>query len=221
MRSSRALYIIVAVMFVSGLAALPFMPDPAPIHWNAAGEVDGYGSPLLAVLLAPLIALAVVILMPLMPRLDPRHENYASFAGSYKLIMSLLVLFFALIHVIVIGAALGWPISIPRAMMLGMGVLFGLIGNELGRVQPNYFVGIRTPWTLADPDVWRRTHRVGGRMLAGAGLLLLLMGLFAPERIGFFLGIGTILAASFGSVLYSYWIWQRSARGVKQPDTRR
>lgn len=209
MRSSRTLYVIITAMFLSGIAVLPYMPNPTPIHWNAAGAVDGYGSPLLAVMLAPLIALAVVILMPLMPKLDPRHENYTSFQGSYKLIMSVLVLFFALIHGIVIGAGLGWPISIPRTMMLGMGVMFGLIGNELGRVQPNYFVGIRTPWTLANPEVWRRTHRMGGRMLAGAGVLLIVLGLFAPERMGFGLGIGAILAASLGSVVYSYWIWRQ------------
>jgi uncharacterized membrane protein len=214
MRSQRTLYIIVAAMFVFSLAALPFMPNPAPLHWNAAGQVDGYGSPLLAVLLAPLIALATLVLMPLMPKLDPRHENYANFAGSYRLIMAALVLFFALLHVITVGAALGWPISIPRAMMLGLGLLFGLIGNELGRVQPNYFVGIRTPWTLADPEVWRRTHRAGGRMMAGAGLLLLVLGLVAPEELGFFLGIGGILAASFGAMAYSYWLWRQRARGV-------
>ncbi|NNJ10162.1 DUF1648 domain-containing protein [Chloroflexales bacterium ZM16-3] len=212
MRNQRSLYVVVAAMFVFSLVVMPFMPNPAPLHWNAVGEVDGYGSPLLAVLLAPLIALAVVVLMPLLPRLDPRHENYANFAGSYRLIMTVLVLFFALLHVITIGAALGWPISIPRAMMLGMGVMFALIGNELGRVQPNYFVGIRTPWTLADPEIWRRTHRMGGRMMAGAGALLVVMGLFAPVESTFVLGIGAILVASLGSVVYSYWIWRQQEK---------
>ncbi|MBX0329512.1 SdpI family protein [Oscillochloris sp. ZM17-4] len=131
--------------------------------------------------------------------------------------MSVLVLFFALIHVITIGAALGWPISIPRAMMLGMGVMFALIGNELGRVQPNYFVGIRTPWTLADPEIWRRTHRMGGRMIAGAGALLVVLGLVAPTESSFVLGIGAILVASLGSVVYSYWIWrQQEKKEVQQ-----
>lgn len=216
MRNLRALYILVGVMFISGLVALPFMPDPAPIHWNIAGEPDGYGSPWLAVLLSPLITLAMVILMPLLPRLDPRYANYAGFASSYQLIMTALVLFFALVHVLVIGAALGWPVSIPRAMMLGMGLLFGLIGNELGRVQPNYFVGIRTPWTLADPEIWRRTHRVGGRMMAGAGVLMLLLGLFASESLGFALGISAILVASFGAMLYSYWLWRQRSSEVGQ-----
>jgi uncharacterized membrane protein len=209
MRSVRALYIVVTAMFAFSLAALPFMPNPSPIHWNAAGQVDGYGSPLLAAFLTPLIALAVVVLMPLLPKLDPRRESYAGFASSYRLIMSVLVLFFALVDVITVGAALGWPVSIPRAMMLGMGVMFALIGNELGRVQPNYFVGIRTPWTLADPEIWRRTHRVGGRLIAGAGLVLLVLGLIAPESVGFSLGIGAILAATLGSMAYSYWIWRR------------
>lgn len=217
MRNQRLLYIVVAAMFLFGLAALPFMPNPAPIHWNAAGEVDGYGSPLMAVFLGPLIALATLVLMQWLPRLDPRRESYAQFAGSYNLIMTVLVLFFAMLELVTVGSALGWPISIPRVMMLGMGTMFALIGNELGRVQPNYFVGIRTPWTLADPEVWRRTHRVGGRMMAGAGLLMLLLGIFAPAEVGFFLGIGAVLIAAFGSMAYSYIIWrQRASRGIEQ-----
>jgi uncharacterized membrane protein len=211
MRNPRLLYIVVAAMFLFGLAALPFMPNPAPIHWNAAGEVDGYGSPLVATFLAPLIALATLVLMQWLPRLDPRRESYAQFAGTYRLIMTVLVLFFAVLELSTVGAALGWPISIPRVMMIAMGLMFALIGNELGRVQPNYFVGIRTPWTLADPEVWRRTHRVGGRMLAGAGLLMLLLGLVAPAEVGFFLGIGALLVASLGSVAYSYIVWRQRA----------
>lgn len=217
MRNQRFLSIVVAAMFLFGLAALPFMPNPAPIHWNAAGAVDGYGSPLLATFLGPLIALATLVLMRWLPRLDPRRESYQQFAGTYRLIMTVLVLFFAMLELVTVGAALGWPISIPRVMMLGMGVMFGLIGNELGRVQPNYFVGIRTPWTLADADVWRRTHRAGGRMLAGAGLIMLLAGLFLPAEIGFFLGIGAVLLAAFGSIAYSYIIWrQRAGKGIEQ-----
>ncbi|NTU80718.1 MAG: DUF1648 domain-containing protein [Chloroflexales bacterium] len=211
MRNQRLLYMVVAAMFLFGLAALPFVPNPAPIHWNAAGEVDGYGSPLVATFLAPLIALATLVLMQWLPRLDPRRESYAQFAGTYRLIMTVLVLFFAVLELITVGAALGWPISIPRVMMFAMGLMFALIGNELGRVQPNYFVGIRTPWTLADPEVWRRTHRVGGRMMAGAGLLMLLLGLVAPAEVGFFLGVGALLVASLGAVAYSYIVWRQRA----------
>lgn len=215
MRSMYLMYVLVAAMFISGFLALPFMPNPAPIHWNIVGEPDGYGSPLFAVLLAPFIALLMVILMPLLPKFDPRRENYVEFDRSYRLIMQVLVIFFALVHVLVIGAALGWPISVPRTMMVGMGIMFGIIGNELGRIQPNYFVGIKTPWTLADPENWRRTHRVGGRMMAGAGMLMVVLGLFASEAIGFSIGISAILIASFGSMAYSYWLWKQHPGGIR------
>lgn len=212
MRRPRALLVVVAAMFLAGLAALPFIPSSIPMHWNAAGQPDGYGPPLLAVLLAPLIALAVVILMPIMPRLDPRQQSYPQFERSYQLIMGVLVGFFALIQVIQVGTGLGWPLSIPRLMMVGMGLMFALIGNELGRVQPNYFVGIRTPWTLASPEVWRRTHRVGGRLMAGAGAITLVLGLVMPGAAGFMLTIGLILLASLGSVAYSYTIWRQEGQ---------
>jgi uncharacterized membrane protein len=120
-----------------------------------------------------------------------------------------ILLFVLAVHVAMLGSALGWNVSPSRLTPIGIGVLFAVVGNELGRIKPNWFIGIRTPWTLSDPEVWRQTHRVGGRVFVVAGLLMALGGLVLPAGAG----SGLILAGVLGSALlvsvYSYVLWRR------------
>ncbi len=214
MRSVRLQYLCLAIAWAAGLAALAFLPNPAPIHWNAAGEVDGYGSPLLAALLLPAILSAIVVLTPLLPRLDPRGAAYASFEGAYMLIMNAIVLFLTGVQLLTLGYALGLPVSVAESLMVGVGLLLAVIGNELGRVQPNYFVGIRTPWTLAHPEVWRRTHRVGGRAFAALGVAIALTGLLLPPAAATVVVLGGTLGLVVFLFGYSYWQWRRLGQGA-------
>lgn len=217
MRDPRIRFACLAVLWLTGLAALPFLPNPAPIHWNAAGEVDGYGSPLLAAMLSPALGTLLVALTPLLPRIDPRGERYRAFAGTYERFMSAIVLFLTLVHLITLGYALGLPVPVGAAITSGAGLLLATIGNELGRVQPNYFVGIRTPWTLADPVVWRRTHRVGGRAFVALGVVVALAPLLPPPAVAI-----VIVTAVLGVVVllfaYSYLLWRR-LHGAGSPDS--
>jgi uncharacterized membrane protein len=222
MRNPRVLYVCLAVLWATGLAALLVLPNPAPIHWNAAGEVDGYGSPLLAALLAPAIVTALAVLAPLLPRIDPRGERYAAFAGTYRRFMGAIALFLTLVHLVTLSGALGLPVPVATTVTVGVGLLLAALGNELGRVQPNYFVGIRTPWTLADPEVWRRTHRLGGRAFVALGVAIALAPLLLPGPAV----VAVVLAGSIGLVVllfgYSYWAWRhpRSADSSPGPSAR-
>lgn len=215
MRSPRLAYIVAALSFIFSLIVLPTLPNPTPTHWNVNGQVDGYGSPLVAAFLAPGIMLVMLVLRPLLPRLDPRRENYPAFAGTYGLIMNAVVLFLAVINVTTLGYSLGWPIDVSRVVLAGVGLLFALLGSELGRVQPNFFVGIRTPWTLADPEVWRQTHQVGGRLFVGCGLALLVSGLLLPPVVGFAVTMAAVVLIVGFSFGYSYWLWRRHAGQVR------
>jgi uncharacterized membrane protein len=209
MRNPRLRLACLVVLWTIGLGALALLPNPTPTHWNAAGEVDGYSSPLFAALLMPAIATLVAVLVPLLPRIDPRGQGYVDFRGTYDLFMNALLLFLTAVHIITIGYALGWPVSVPRAISVGVGLLLAVMGNELGRVQPNFFVGIRTPWTLASPEVWRRTHRIGGRAFAAVGLLIALSALLLP--LPFLAGVVLVgaLGASIFLIGYSYWVWRK------------
>jgi uncharacterized membrane protein len=187
MRDPRVRYACLAVLWLTGPAAFPFLPNPAPLHWNAASEVDGYGRPLLAALLFPSIVTVIVVLTSLLPRIDPRGERYVAFADTYERFMTAIVLFLTAVHLITLAYALGCRLPVTTLIGVGVGLLLAVIGNELGHVRPNYFVGIRTPWTLADLEVWRRTHRVGVRAFVALGALIalgpvLLPGLASPRR---------------------------------------
>jgi len=209
MRNPRTRLIIVGLAWLLGLAALPFLPNPSPVHWNAAGEADGYGSALMAALLMPAILTVVALLAPLLPRIDPRSASYAAFRPTYQLFLNGVAAFLLLVHVMALGAALGLPVDMTRPIVVGLGLLFALLGNEMGRVQPNFFVGIRTPWTLADPEVWRRTHRVGGRALAGAGLVAVAAGVLAPPPWSIPLAVALVLGATLYALVYSFVIFRR------------
>jgi uncharacterized membrane protein len=213
MRNPRTRLIIVALAWLLGLAALPFLPGRAPIHWNAAGEADGFGSPLTAALLLPAILTGIAVLAPLLPRLDPRGEAYAAFRPTYELFLNAVAGFMLLVHMMALGAALGLPVDMVRPMSVGLGLLFALLGNEMGRVQPNYFVGIRTPWTLADPEVWRRTHRAGGRAMVGAGLAAALLGLLLPAPWPLYAGLALVLGATLYALGYSYIVFRQLKGG--------
>ena len=107
-----------------------------------------------------------------------------------------------------LGTALGWPVSMERVVPALVGLQFIILGNALPRARPNWWFGIRTPWTLSSDRVWARTHRVGGYLLAAAGLVLLIAAAL-PRGWTFALGLAAVLSAGFGSLVYSYFAWKQ------------
>lgn len=185
------------------------LPAQVPIHWNIAGQVDRTADRAVGAFLSPGIALGLWLLLLTLPRIDPRRENYKLFASTYQTLINLILIFLAVLHVMTLGAALGWNIPVAQVVLVGVGLLIALLGNLLGRVQPNWFVGIRTPWTLSDPEVWKQTHRLGGRTFVAAGLLAALVGLLVPPPIGPALFIIIVMVGTLVPVLYSYIFWRR------------
>ena len=202
---------IILAMLAFSAAVYSRLPAQVPSHWGINGQIDGTMSRLVGALFSPAIGILMWLLLLVLPRIDPRRDAYAAFSGTLQLFINTLVLFFALIHVGMLGIALGWRIDMPRLIIVGVGPLFAVLGNELGRVQPNWFVGIRTPWTLADPEVWRRTHRVGGRLFFALGLLFAVAGLLLPLAANMVLVMGGVLAIVVFSFGYSYLLWRQRA----------
>ncbi|HEY0370767.1 MAG TPA: SdpI family protein [Thermoanaerobaculia bacterium] len=200
------LLILAAVAF--SIAAWNRLPERMPLHWGLDGEVNGYGNRAQGAFLLPALMLLIWLLMRFLPRIDPRRANYAKFADTYDLLLDSFVALFAVMHVALIGAALGWPVSMARVAPALIGLQFIIIGNALPRARPNWWFGIRTPWTLSNDRVWARTHRVGGYLLAGAGVVLLIAAAL-PAPWTFALGIGAALVAGFGSLVYSYFAWKQ------------
>src|SRR2546428_6544558 len=172
MRSRWFGLVIAALAVAMSVWAYPQLPPTVATHWSLNGTPDGFSSRLCALAIVPLVLVIMTAVFNVLPKVDPRRENYAKFLSSYWLIANAVIVFLLVAHGMIIAAGLGFAIKIDRLMPLGIGLLFVFLGNFLARVEPNWFVGIRTPWTLSSDTWWRRTHRTGGWVFVIGGLLL-------------------------------------------------
>ncbi|MGB8361492.1 MAG: DUF1648 domain-containing protein [Acidimicrobiia bacterium] len=210
--------VVIGGMFILAAARWGSIPDLVPIHWNAAGEVDGYGGKFVALLLMPLLTLGIYLLLRFVPRIDPARQNYQSFAGTYLLVRVLVTVYMAFAFVVV-TLAIGNEESVPVAGLLtgSIGVLFIVLGGAMGKFRPNWFAGIRTPWTLTSKRSWIKTHRLGGRVFIAAGVATLVGGLFGSEWAIYAMMAVTIPGVIF-LVVYSYFVWRDDPEKIAAQD---
>lgn len=203
---------VLAAMWAFALAVFGRLPARVPTHWNLQGEVDGWMARFPGGVMAPLIATGVYALLLAMPLIDPRKRNVERFGADRLLIANLLLLFFALLEVLTLGAALGWPVDVSSGIIGGLGLLLVALGNYLPRVRSNWWIGIRTPWTLDNERVWRETHRVGGRLFVLGGLVMVAAMLLpsGPRR---WVALPVLLVIGVVPLAYSFILWRREAAG--------
>lgn len=208
MRSRWFGLVIAALAVVMSIWAYPQLPPTVATHWSLNGTPDGFSSRWWAVAIVPIVLVFMTVVFNVLPKIDPRHENYAKFLSSYWLIANAVIVFLLVAHGLIIAAGLGFSIKIDRLMPLGIGLLFVFLGNFLTRVEPNWFVGIRTPWTLSSDTVWRRTHRTGGWVFVIGGLVLASTALL-PRAAFLPLLIATIVVMPAIPIVQSYVLWKR------------
>lgn len=194
---------LTVVAWVSALVAYPYLPEQVPIHWNIRGEVDGYGDKSWSAFLTPAIMLGLLALFRLLPWLSPKSFTLDTFRGTYEFLVALAMGLMAYIHGLLLWAAYSGPIDIGRALIGGMCLFFMLLGNVLGKVRRNFFVGVRTPWTLASERVWIDTHRLAARLFVAAGLIGLILCLTVGGPVAFVATFILIMVAAFAPVIYS------------------
>ena len=199
--------LLVAGAFAASAILWPRLPSAMPLHWNLRGDVDGWGTRWQGALLLPTIALAVWLLLAQLPRIDPRRESYPKFRESYDLVVLASVLFLVALHGAVLASALGAPVPMSRVMPIGVGLLLITIGNVLPRTRPNWWLGVRTPWTLSNDRVWARTHRVAGFLMVGAGVVVALSSAL-PATWGLAVLLCAVAFAALGSIAYSWVAWK-------------
>ena len=199
--------IMIAIAFGATAVLYPSLPDPMPSHWNATGEVDGYMALPWGALILPLLMLGMWLLFLTLPTISPRGFRMSRFIGAYATIINTVLAFELLITGVVLAAGMGYPVGMNRVVPIGVGVLFVVIGNYLGKTTKNFFLGIRTPWTLASDEVWRRTHRLAGWMFVLAGIIIIVTGVFNIIWVWLFLGIA--LMAALVPVVYSFLLYRQ------------
>ena len=200
--------VLVLGMLLFAAATWSKAPDTFPVHWNIHGEVDRMGGRVEGLLLVPLAAAALALLLRFLPRIDPGRANYANFASAYAWVRVFLAALLTGVYVLMQMAARGRTASVAPAVAFLIGGLFCGLGNLLGKVRPNWFVGIRTPWTLSSAESWTRTHRAGGWIFLVAGLLTMAGAIFLDAgRVIAGLAVMMLLAV-LGLTIYSYVVWR-------------
>jgi immunity protein, SdpI family len=187
------------------------LPETVATHWNLQGAPDGYSSRFWAVAVMPLVILGLTVLFNVLPKVDPRRENYPKFLDSYWLIANAILVFTGLAHALIIANGLGYTVQVDRLLPVGVGLLLAFLGNYLSRVEPNWFIGVRTPWTLSSDAVWRKVHRTAGWLFVIAGLVIA-AGAFAPRSTFVPLFVAAIVVAAGIPVVQSYVLWRREQK---------
>lgn len=199
-----ALALVVLSFAIAG-AAYPWLPEQIPTHWNARGEIDDTTAKPLGPFVGPLILAFVWIVLSVAPAVSPRGYRIDEFRQIYDRLLLVIVLFLFEFVIVTLVAAAGRSVPIREIVLVSIGVLLVILGNYMGKVRRNFFLGIRTPWTLASEEVWLRTHRLGGKLFVAAGVVSVILGLtgFGPMAL-----MSTIVTVSVLPIVYSYVVYR-------------
>jgi uncharacterized membrane protein len=207
--NKRSIGLIVnIVMLIVAAIAYPHLPAVVPTHWDMTKFPGAF--------LPSLIAIALWFLLPLLRRIDPRSASYEKFDATFFLIINIVALMMALLQGLMLAIGLGAHVDMTRSMLFGAGMMFAVMGNYLPRIRSNWWMGIRTPWTLDNDEVWRRTHRFGGRTFVIGGIVTML-SVALPAEAASMIAVPAMIVAGLLPAVYSYVIWRtepsRAPRG--------
>lgn len=197
------------------LVTYPSLPDRVPMHFDGNGKADGFGSKqthLMVMLGMWVFNLAMYLLLSNVHRLDPKSTVKLGRRVFDNLALAIL-LFLSILHVVIVYATSAGGFVIDRLLFALIGALFSYLGWVMRDIEPNYFIGIRTPWTLEDPENWRATHRFGGHWFLWGGVFIILSALLLPRPTVIFAAIIGLLVVALVPIVYSYRYFARNRRG--------
>lgn len=209
---------LIGAMFLAAALRWSSLPDRLPVHWNAAGQVDGYGGKFSALLLVPLVAVGVYLLLRYIPRIDPARANYASFQGTWLLLRVTLLAYLGFVYLLMNLAFGNEAVPFDRLVYGGVAVLFVILGGIMGKLRPNWFAGIRTPWTLSSKLSWVKTHRLGGWVFIAAGVATAIGGLVSGQAALIAMAVVLVPGLVF-LVVYSYLVWRDDPERIPAQQT--
>ena len=200
--------VLLAAPFVALAIYWNELPQRVPIHWNLRGEINGWASKEFGLLSLPLLSLGTIALLHILPWFDPKLRKNPAEESRMSAVLPILrivsLLLFDTIFFMQIATSLGRNVAGGGIIISCLLVFFIILGNYLGNLRPNYFVGIRTPWTLENPETWRATHRLGGRLMFFGGLILFVTQIFLSERIFGIIFVASILLLAAWGFVYSW-----------------
>jgi len=198
---------IIVLEFLIVLLAYSYLPDRIATHWDLYGNVNGYMGKTEGLLFSPIISVGLFVLLMVVPKMDPKAQNIAKFRSTFNMFIVGFMLFMFYVNLLTLVPNLGISINMIQWLMPAMSGLFFLVGVMLEKAEPNYAIGIRTPWTLASEKVWYKTHKLGAKLFKVSAILSLI-AVILPE-IGFVLFMVSVLGGSLFLVAYSYYLYRK------------
>lgn len=199
---------LVAAAFLGSYLYLPYLPANIPMHWNLIGEVDNYMPKQIGAWIIPFMALFVFILYQFLPLLDPKKSNYRSFKNEWHIIQTSIIAFLVYMQFLIFYIAIHPSVTLLPALFIGLGIMFIIVGMMMPKIKQNFFIGIRSPWTLTNEQNWDKTHRFGKWCFVGFGIVILFEGIinwYSPVVIF----SGAMLMVALPNI-YSFLLFKKS-----------
>ena len=198
---------LIAVAFLIGIYLSPVLPSQMASHWGISGEVNGYVSKNFGIYFLPVLMLILYFVFRLLPKIDPYKKNFQEFQGYFDTFICVIISFLVYIHLLTLFWNLGYRFNMIQLMSPAMAILFYFAGVLTQNAHRNWFVGIRTPWTLSSPTVWDKTHKLGGKLFKLTALFSLL-GIVLPQ-LALYLIMVPVLITTAIVLVYSYLEYQK------------
>jgi uncharacterized membrane protein len=202
---------------IIGIVLLPFiylayiwnnLPKQVPMHWNLKGEIDDWGSKYSLIGMTFLLPVLTYVLLMVVPKIDPK-KRIEAMGGKYYQFKFILVTFMSALALVIMYISNNQKLSNPSMIVILLGILFVFLGNYFKVIKQNYFIGIKTPWTLESEEVWKLTHLLAGKMWVIGGIVIVICSLVVPENLNFYFFIGITLVISIVPTVYSYLIFKK------------
>lgn len=184
------------------------LPNQLAVHFGTNGEANGYQGKLTFLLTSVLFLIGIPLLLKITRYIDPKKKNYDKFEPTYDMFRMIFTAFLSVMYITMILFNLGYGVNIQMIVLIGIGVLFTFLGKSMSRIQFNYTMGIRTPWTLANEDVWQRTHRFAGPLWLIGGIAMIILA-FLPGSLAFILMLIIVAIIALVPILYSFIIYKK------------
>ena len=205
---------ITVITCVVAAIAINLVPEglQLPIHWNASGEVDRMTNAATALIMPPVLMVASLLILTVLKHLEPRKENLTHSLTAARAIIASVVVLLAIIEAGYVAIILGVEFEMHKVILASVGLVLMVAGNFMSKTRSNFFIGIRTPWTLSSDEVWRKTHRLGGKLFMLAGVITMLVAPFANNELLKLVIPVVVVPAALIPVGYSWWLWREEQK---------
>lgn len=200
--------VIILIPMVMTILLYNQLPDQLAVHFGLNGEANGYQGKFTFLLTSFLFLIGISLLLKVIRYIDPKQKSYDKFESTFDMFRLIFTIFLSVMYITLLFSNLGYAINIQMIVLIGIGILFIFLGNYMSRIRLNYTMGIRTPWTLASEEVWRRTHRLAGPLWFIGGIIVIILA-FLPESLAFILMLIVTAIIALIPILYSYLLYKK------------